>query len=543
MFLSGDTQEQSHYARVPTISHPRNGFSIAKRHLTTIQFDKLFPMYVKYIYPGDTLAIQQHMMARLQTQISDLFDDLYFDLHAWFTPMRLLQKNWANYQFNTQDTPAQDNSALQSPRLDLTTLPGATKKFPAKSIFDYMGYPTDADYTGSSQHINVYAPLAYNLIWNTNYRDENLQNPVAFDPTLTTYNYSDFNLLYRGRRHDKFTSSLPWVAKGILPVVPINGTAPVTGIGKVNGNFVIGTQSNIRESNGTLQTYTISSNIDGTSGDNSYAVLGTATTNGYPRIFANLTAGLSYLLLNDFRTTASVQQLLEADARGGTRDVESIKHRWGVQVPDFRINRPEYLGGQTFSFDGHVVPSTVETATNPQAHLTAFSQAMNTFNVTHSFVEHGIFMILVSCRSNLTYQQMLNREFSYQTRYDWYQPEFANVGEIAVKNKERRAIGTDLIDNAAYGYQEYAYWMRYDDNMVTAEMRSSYPQSLDYKHMAFDEAGLPPLNGTNIQSYTPIDRNIVVASGTSDPIQINSLIKGTIARTLPMYSVPGLTRI
>ena len=185
----------------------------------------------------------------------------------------------------------------------------------------------------------------------------------------------------------------------------------------------------------------------------------------------------------------------------------------------------------------------VETANNPQAHLTAFSQAMNTFNVTHSFVEHGIFMILVSCRSNLTYQQMLNREFSYQTRYDWYQPEFANVGEIAVKNKERRAIGTDATDNGAYGYQEYAYWMRYDDNMVTAEMRSSYPQSLDYKHMAFDEAGLPPLNGTNIQSYTPIDRNIVVASGTSDPIQINSLIKGTIARTLPMYSVPGLTRI
>ena len=80
MFLSGDTQAQSHYARVPTISHPRNGFSIAKRHLTTIQFDKLFPMYVKFIYPGDTHAIQHHMMARLQTQISDLFDDLYFDV-------------------------------------------------------------------------------------------------------------------------------------------------------------------------------------------------------------------------------------------------------------------------------------------------------------------------------------------------------------------------------------------------------------------------------------------------------------------------------
>ena len=395
----------------------------------------------------------------------------------------------------------------------------------------------------SSQHINVYAPLAYNLTWNTNYRDENLQNPVAFDPTLTTYNYSDFNLLYRGRRHDKFTSSLPWVAKGILPVVPINGTAPVTGIGKKNGDFSIANAS-ARETNGTTQTYTIASNIDGTAAtNNEYYVLGSAVNNGYPRIFANLTAGLSYLLLNDFRTTASVQQLLEADARGGTRDVESIKHRWGVQVPDYRVQRPEYLGGQTFSFDGHVVPSTVETATNPQAHLTAFSQAMNTFNVTHSFVEHGIFMILVSCRSNLTYQQMLNREFSYQTRYDWYQPEFANVGEIAVKNKERRAIGTDVTDNGAYGYQEYAYWMRYDDNMVTAEMRSSYPQSLDYKHMAFDEAGLPPLNGTNIQSYTPIDRNIVVASGTSDPIQINSLIKGTIARTLPMYSVPGLTRI
>lgn len=559
MFLRTDTgTATSHYAMVPKISRQRNQFTISEKHVTTLAFDKLYPINWKFIYPGDTLSVRHQIMARLTTQVSDLFDDLYFDLHAWYVPMRLIQTDWARYQFNAQPGGfQQDNSALTSPKIDLTTLsvPSAGHlQFAPKSTYDYFGYPTNTIQSSNTdivnnEHINNYLGRAYNFIWNSDYRDENLQDPVTVDLDNGPDNYNDYKtVLPRGKRHDLWTSTLPFLQKGNPVGAPITGTAPVTGIGKVNGNFVVGSQTNIRDSRGTLNTYNPSSNIDGSSGDNAYAVQGTAVSNGYPQIFADMTAGLSYMLINNLRLSVAVQQLLEADARGGTRDVEAINHRWGVQVPDFRIQRPEYLGGQTFSFDGNVVPSTAGyndgTDDIPQGHLTAFSQSMNSMNITHSFVEHGIFMILLSLRSNLTYQQALWRELSHKTRLDWYQPEFSNIGEQALLGKEIEFTNINVDNNTAFGYQEYGYWLRYGMNRVTSEMRSSYAQSKDYKHMAEDFGGVrPSLNAGFIQSSTPIDRNIIVSSALADPVEINSLLSGSMARTLPMYSVPGMTRI
>lgn len=537
MFLSSDTSQNAHYAQVPTISRQRNSFSIAEKHVTTMQFDYLFPMFHKYIYPGDTLSIQMNQMVRLQTQVSDLFDDLYIDLHAWFVPMRLIHNNWARFQFNTKETINQDNSGLTTPKIDLSTIPGGAS-FPAKGIYDYFGFPTKATFAGSTQHINNYLGRAYNLIWNENYRDENLQNPVPVDKGDGPDNVTNYNMLRRGKRHDKFTSALPFLQKGNPVGARIMGTAPVTTTGqtpRITGGGI---------TNANLESALSPSRINAAGNFSTVTTLAWGDQTG---LQADMTAGLSYMLINDLRLSASVQQLLEADARGGTRDVESIMHRWGVQVPDFRMQRPEYLGGTTFDFDGTVVPATAGYTTGsdelPQAHLTAFSQAMNSFNVTHSFVEHGVFMILSSARSNITYQQGLQRELSYKTRFDFYQPEFANIGEVAVKSKEVEWDGYDATGDTTFGYQEYAYELRYGENRVTSEMRSSHPQSLDYKHMATDFGGSPTLNSGFITSTTAIDRNIVVASGTSDPIQVNMVTKGTIARTLPMFSIPGITRL
>lgn len=262
-------------------------------------------------------------------------------------------------------------------------------------------------------------------------------------------------------------------------------------------------------------------------------------------VIADLSTATS-ATLNQLRTSYAIQHLLEADARGGTRDVESIQHRWGVTVPDFRLQRPEYLGGSTFTFDGHIVPQTSATGltggTTPAANLTQFSQGMAKLNVSHSFVEHGIFMILLSARSNITYQEGLPREYSYRTRYDFYQPEFANIGEVAVLNKEIYAQGTSQ-DAQTFGFQEYGYELRYGDNRVSGEMRSNYTTSLDSRHMADDYSSLPTLGSAWIASNTAISRNTVVSAGTADPIQLNMLTAGKIARTLPMYSIPGLRKL
>nr|QJB20964.1 MAG: major capsid protein [Microvirus sp.] len=552
MFLRTDTgTATSHYAMVPKISRQRNQFTISDKHVTTLKFDGLYPINWKYIYPGDTLSIKHQIMARLTTQVSDLFDDLYFDLHAWYVPMRLLQTNWARYQFNAQPGGfQQDNSALTSPKIDLNTLPVITpgqKGFAAKSTYDYFGFPTNTIASTNTdilnnEHINNYLGRAYNLIWNENYRDQNLQDPVKVDLDDGPDNYADYdNILPRGKRHDLWTSALPFLQKGDPVGAPVTGTAPV-----VRSSNAAAWTAHLAGSNSTFNNQDLYTTGTGLLTNATSSASASFNPNG--GLYTDMTAGLSYMLINSLRLSVAVQQLLEADARGGTRDVESISHRWGVQVPDFRIQRPEYLGGQTFSFDGHVVPSTAGyndgTDDIPQGHLTAFSQSMNSMNVTHSFVEHGIFMILLSLRSNLTYQQGLWRELSHKTRLDWYQPEFSNIGEQSMLGKEIEFTNIALDNNSAFGYQEYGYWLRYGMNRVSAEMRSNYAQSKDYKHMAEDYGGVRPnLNAAWIQSSTPIDRNITVSSALADPVEINSLMSGTIARTLPMYSVPGLTRI
>jgi len=541
MHLMTDTSAQSHFSNVPTISRSRNAFSIAKKHVTTIQFDKLFPMYWKYIYPGDTLSIDFKALARLATQTTTLYDDLYFDAHAWFVPFRLLQTDWARYQFNSQPTgPSQDNSALTSPAIDLT---GMTTGFASKSLYDYFGFPTLINQAASGQHMNNYLGRAYNFIWNTNYRDENLQTAVTVDLDNGPDNPADYVLKKRGKRFDKFTSMLTAAQKGTAPLLPVGTSAPILGIATLNSvNFSAGTSGAVRES-GSTSTQTYSPYYEASGGGANLIIEGVAGggTGAYPNIRADLSQAIG-TSLNQFRISVAVQHLMEADARGGTRDVESIQHRWGVTVPDFRLQRPEYLGGQTFMFDGHVVPQTSETGSTPQGNLVQFSQSLSSMNINHSFVEHGVFMILLSARSNMTYQQGLKRELSYRTRFDWYQPEFSNLGEVAVLSKEQYFDGTSA-DNETGGFQEYAYELRYDDNIVTSEMRSNFPQSLDSKHMAYDFATRPTLSSGYIESYTPIDRNIVVDPTVADPIELNTLTLGRIARTLPMYSIPGLNRL
>lgn len=545
MNISTDTTRQNEgFARVPTISTPRNTFSLIKKGCTTHQFDNLHVIYTKEILPGDTINLQLDFFARLQTQITDLFDDLLSDVHIWFGANRLVQTNWARFFYDSQITgPTQDNSALTTPRIEAKLVAAGDYQFETKSLFDDMEYPVGVKLTRNpgtgdqTIHIPNYKCRHYNNIFNLNYRDQNLQNARVVDYDEGPDAYNDYYLhAKRGKRHDMPSSCLPFIQKGTAPLVPMTGTVPVI------PNAAVFPEMRTTNIAGPLRFQTVvgnpghwstGANIAGT--EDAYW---TATG-----MQVNLAAATAGFYINDMRFTIAVQHLLEANARGGTRDVEALANVWSVDVVDFRMDRPEYLGGSTFSFDGHVVPQTSETATTPQAHLASFSQQRSSMRVMHSFVEPGFLMILVSHRSNQTYQNFLKKEDTRQTRYDYFNPFFANLGETAVKTRELWVSGTAASDDAIFGYQRFGYEYIYDINTVTREMRSIYATSLDSKHMAYDFATSPVLNSSFIESSTPIDRNIVVASSVADPIQINFKVSGTIARQIPLDSIPGLTRI
>lgn len=520
---------QSHFAQIPSADIPRSVFNRSHQVKTTFDAGLLIPFYVDEVLPGDSFKCKVTTFARLATPQTPFMDNLYADVHFWFVPNRLVWDNWERFN-GAQDNP-DDSVDFLIPQV---TTPGPG--YAVDSLFAYFGA---RQLIPSHPAMNALHSRAYNLIWNQWYRDENLQDSVVVDKDNGPDSASDYVLLRRGKRRDYFTSCLPFTQKGPAVTIPLGGQAPISGIGKFNTAAPITGASVYETGQTTPTTYTKSSFPASATGGNDYLWNFRMTGDpGYPDIYADLSEATASTI-NSLREAFQLQRMFERDARGGTRYVEILKSHFGVTSPDFRLQRPEFLGGGTTSINTSPIPQTSSTdATSPQGSLTAmgtFSHLGVGFN--KSFVEHGVVIGLISVRADMTYQQGLNKMFTRQTRFDFYWPALSHLGEEAVLNQEIFVQGTSA-DAEPFGYQERYADYRYKPSMVTGKFNSDYAQSLDFWHLAQDFSSLPVLGDTFIQENPPIDR--VIAVPDEPHFLFDAVLNLDCARPMPVYSVPGM---
>lgn len=535
MFQNKSASSHS-FAMVPKADIPRSKFSMQKTLKTTFDSGYLVPIMCEEVLPGDTFNVNVTMFGRLATPIFPVMDNLHLDSFFFFVPNRLVWNNWVKFM-GEQDNPA-DSISYSIPQ-QVSPAGG----YAVGSLQDYFGLPT-AGQVGNSNTVSHSAlPIrAYNLIYNQWFRDENLQNSSVVDKgdgpdSSPSTNYT---LLRRGKRHDYFTSALPWPQKGGTAVtIPIGTSAPVLTNNTVpNFSGVAGGYTN-RD----LRVGNISGNaamvLDGGYVSDQQAKFGSNTG-----LIADLSAATA-ATINQLRQSFQIQKLLERDARGGTRYTEIIRAHFGVASPDARLQRPEYLGGGSTPISISPIAQTTGTGasgqTTPQGNLAAFGTYMaKGHGFTQSFVEHGHVIGLVSVRADLTYQQGIRRFWSRSTRYDFYFPAFATLGEQAILNKEIFCDGSSN-DSNVFGYQERWAEYRYNPSQITGLFKSTSAGTIDPWHYAQKFNNLPTLNSTFIQDKPPLDRNLAVGlAANGQQLLLDAFFHINAARPLPMYSVPGL---
>lgn len=503
------------FSQVPKAEIPRSSFDRSHGLKTTLDSGWLIPIFVDEALPGDTFNLKMNVFARLATPIFPIMDNMHMDFFFFAVPNRLLWVNWEKF-CGAQDDPG-DSIAFTIP-----TLNGHTPA--VMSLSDYMGLPTKGVGTAAA---NALPFRAYNMIWADWFRDENLQDSPVLNTADGGSVVADYPLRRRGKRHDYFTSCLPWPQKGTSIDLPLGTRADVVYGGASAVDYNLGAYSVVDAAYNSMS----SDMADvGSDGGGAVAALG--------ELYADLTTATA-ATINQLRQSFQIQKLLERDARGGTRYIEVVKSHFGVTSPDSRLQRPEYLGGGTVPVIINPIAQTSEAGTTAQATLAAIGTASGgNIGFTKSFTEHCTLLGLVSVRADLTYQQGQNRMWNRSTRYDYYWPVLNAIGEQSVLNKEIWWTGTPAIDDAVFGYQERYAEYRFAPSRLSGLFRSDAAGTLDAWHLSQDFATLPVLDDTFIQDNPPVDRVIAVSS---EPHFIfDSYFSIRCARPMPLFGVPGL---
>ena len=507
------------FSQVPKAQIPRSSFDRSHGLKTTFDAGFLVPIYVDEVLPGDTFNLRMTAFSRMATPIHPLMDNLHMETFFFFTPNRLIWDQWQKFN-GEQDNPG-DSIDFLVPQITVNNVADS-------SLWDYLGFPVGKNVTANALHSR-----AYNLIWNEWFRDQNLQPATTVDKGNGPDTDTNYKLLRRGKRHDYFTSSLPWPQKGDPVTLPLQATAPVAATEDFSAETTM-VFGSVPSPGGPQRMGVAVSGSNRLAWDN-------ATTPGAVNVVADLTQA-SATTINALRQAFQIQKMQERDARGGTRYTEIIRSHFGVISPDARLQRPEFLGGGRSYININPVAQTSETQSSggatPQGNLSAFATAsLDNHGFTRSFTEHGVIIGLVNVRADLTYQQGLNRMYSRRTRYDYFWPALSHLGEQAVLNKEIFLDNT-AEDEAVWGYQERSAEYRYKPSQITGKFRSAATGSLDPWHLSGNFGARPTLSDQFIQDNPPIAR--VLAVQNEPQFLFDAHFSLRCARPMPLYGVPGM---
>lgn len=564
------------FSDAPAMYMKRTKFDRSHVYKTTFNSGKLIPVFVDEVLPGDTTRMSVNYFARLATPIKPIMDNIYLDWFFFFVPNRLVWEHWQNFCFEQEDP--DDTTDYVIPAVTAT---GNSENAYIGSLWDYFGLPVNT--SGNLSGISALPFRGVYLIWNEWFRDENLQKSVKIQKgdtnevlnsarsteqpswvfTSGTSIVPGLACPPRGKRHDYFTSALPWTQKGPGVSIGLAGTAsivdPTPGTGcllhsNANQLAVVSAYGGDASSSGgrrvavgdgvvTFSRYASEySSIAGFAGNSSGAVTVSAQpASGYlgNDSYVDLDTS-SMFTINSLRTAFQMQKFYERLARGGSRYTEVLRSFFGVVSPDARLQRPEFLGSFTKMVNVNPIAQTSATdATSPQGNLSAYGVTAAKFHgFTKSFVEHGYVFGFVCARADLTYQQGINKMWLRSTVYDFYWPTFAHLGEQAIELREIYAQGSEA-DATVFGYQERYAEYRYKPSQITGKFRSSVVNgSLDKWHLSQFFKNAPTLNEEFIVENPPIERIIAVPSEPEFLLDVG--FRYTTVRPMPMFGTPGL---
>lgn len=544
---------ESHFSQLPHADIRRSQFDRSSSVKTSFNVGDVIPFFLDEVLPGDTFKIKTSKVVRLQTLITPMMDNLYLDTYFFFVPNRLVWSHWKEFNGENTQSAWLPTTEYEIPQI---TAP-ATDGWSIGTIADYLGIPTGVP----DLSVNALPFRAYALVMNEWFRDENLTDPLVVpldDATVAGVNTGAYVTdvakgglpFVAAKYHDYFTSCLPAPQKGPDVVIPGGSgmNVPVVANADLHDPGTAPLYMRVTTESGLSNAYLFGLN-DRDRDDVSYdsvKVPGLPTGETSTLSPINLWAvgdGVASATINQLRLAFQIQKLYEKDARGGTRYTEILRSHFGVTSPDSRLQRPEYLGGNRIPIriNQIVQQSATQEGSTPQGNPVGLSLTSdNHSDFTKSFTEHGFILGLMVARYDHTYQQGLDRMFSRKSRFDYYWPVFANIGEQAVLNKEIYAQGTDE-DDEVFGYQEAWADYRYKPNRVCGEMRSQAPQSLDVWHLGDDYSKLPSLSDEWIrEDKTNVDRVLAVQSSVSNQLFADIYVQNRCTRPMPMYSIPGL---